>query len=265
MLLSRVEADEVIRRATSGRTLPVILLCEADSGVPVELFCKLSAGCDANVASLAREVVAACLARDLCLPVPQPYLVDVPTDIGALVTDPEIATLFQTSSSVAFGSAKVGNQFSIWTSTTRITDAMVPAAFSAIVFDGVIDNVDRRESNPNCLVSGDEFRLIDHELAFPDTAGLIGSNPPWMPGSLEWLKRDSRHIFCAGLKGRQYDTSPLVELWSNVSDDRLLEYRQSIPEEWSHALPRVDEALERISNGRDNIGGVIAEIKRVLT
>ena len=50
------------------------MLCEADTDHPLELFCKLSAGCDQGVTSLAREVVAACLAADLGLPVPIPYL-----------------------------------------------------------------------------------------------------------------------------------------------------------------------------------------------
>ena len=264
MLLSRVGADEVIRRATSGRTQPVLLVCEVDSGSPVELFCKLSAGCDANVTSLAREVVAACLARDLRLPVPAPYLVDIPPEFGASVVDPTTAVLFRTSSSVAFGSAKAGDQFSIWTSATRITDVMLPVALSAIIFDGVIDNADRRESNPNCLVSGDEIRLIDHELAFPDTAGLFGWQSPWLRGSLGWLDRNPRHIFCGPLKKRPFDVAPLVELWSNLSDDRLRAYRESIPQEWSRALPRVDDALDRVGNARDNIDGVISEIERVL-
>ena len=141
---------------------------------------------------------------------------------------------------------------------------MLPVALSALVFDAVIDNADRRVSNPNCLVAGDRIRLIDHEFAFPGRAMLIAWQPPWEPGSLAWLDRDDRHIFCVGLKGRDLDFAPLPALWSRVSDARLLEYRAAIPPEWNDAHRAVDEALDRIRNARDNIYGVITEIERVL-
>jgi hypothetical protein len=44
----------------------------------------------------------------------------------------------------------------------------------------------------------------------------------------------------------------------------LLEYGQTIPPEWETAQPAVEEALDRVRNARDNLDGVIAEIRRVL-
>ena len=58
-MLGRVVAVEVIREAKSGRTKPVLMLCDADTDEAIEVFCKLSAGCFEGVTSLAREVVAA--------------------------------------------------------------------------------------------------------------------------------------------------------------------------------------------------------------
>ena len=71
-MLGRVIAVEVIREAKSGRTKPVLMLCETDSDEAIEVFCKLSTGGFEGVTSLAREVVAACLAIDLNLPCPRP-------------------------------------------------------------------------------------------------------------------------------------------------------------------------------------------------
>ena len=169
-----------------------------------------------------------------------------------------------TSSSVGFGSAKVDNQFSAWSSGSRITETLVPVALSALVFDAVIENADRRISNPNCLVAGDRIRLIDHELGFPPKATVIGWLPPWRESSLSWLDQPDGHIFCKGLKRRDLDVSPLPEVWSRVSDARLKEYRATIPQAWNPALQAVDEALDRIRGARDNIDRVIAEIERVL-
>ena len=185
-MLGRVITNEVIREAKSGRTKPVLMLCQHDTDEAIEVFCKLSAGCFEGVTSLAREVVAACLAIDLNLPMPTPYLVEIPSTLASVVTDPGIAERLGASSPVGFGSAKVGNQFSVWASGSRVTESMLPSALEAFVFDAVIDKADRKPSNPNCLVAGDRLRLIDHELAFPSTSGLPGWRPPWQPGALRW-------------------------------------------------------------------------------
>ncbi len=263
-MLSRMAADEIMRRADSGRTRPLLMLCAADTEAPVEVFCKLSSGCQEGVLNLAREVIAACLATDLGLPVPVPYLVEIPPELSAAVADASIVAQLQDSSSVGFGSARVNRPFSVWTSGNSISETLAPVALSALLFDAVIENADRRISNPNCLVAGHRIRLIDHELAFPSTAIVIGWLPPWREGGLNWLDQPDGHIFCKGLKRRALDGSPLPEIWSRVSDARLLEYRAAIPPEWNEAFPAVDEALDRIRGGRDNLDRVIAEIQRVL-
>ena len=240
------------------------MLCEADTDGAVEVFCKLSAGCFEGVTSLAREVVAACLATDLNLPVPTPCLVEIPWILASVVTNPDISERLGASSPVGFGSAKVGNQFSVWTSGNRVTESMLPSALGAFVFDAVIDNADRKPSNPNCLVARDRLRLIDHELAFPSSRGLPGWQPPWQAGALSWLDRVDGHLFCRDLKTHSLDFGLLRQRWSAISDDRLLEYRQAIPPEWDAAHPAVEEALDRIRNARDNLDGVIAETRRVL-
>ena len=242
------------------------MLCEAESDSPIEVFCKLSAGCFEGVANLAREVVAACLAVDLKLPVPAPYLVEIPPDLTSVATDPEIADRLRTSSPVGFGSERVASQFSAWTTGNRVTDAMVPSALGALFFDAVIENADRRASNPNCLVAGDRLRFIDHELAFPSPSRLLDWRPPWQAGGLRWLARPEGHIFCPELRRKTHrlDFGPLRALWSTISDARLGEYRDAVPPEWEEALPAVSEALDRIRNARDNLDGVIDEIKRVL-
>ena len=263
-MLDRVTADEIVRQASSGRTKPILVFCEVDTDEPLEVFCKLSAGCIEGVGSLAREVVAACLAADLELPVPTSYLVEIPSALVSVVADPDISQRLKNSSSVGFGSEKVDRQFNAWTIGSRVTEPMLHLALGALVFDAVIENADRRAENPNCLTAGDRFRLIDHELAFPLVSQLLDWRPPWRAGGLRWLDRADGHIFCRQLKRRQLDFGPLQALWSAISDARLMEYRNTIPPEWDDALPVVEEALDRIRSARDNFDGVITEIRRVL-
>lgn len=89
------------------------------------------------------------------LPVPEPFLIDVPRLWAATVPASESAKV-QRSSPVAFGSRAVTGQLSVWSPGNSISDTMLPMAAGIFVFDGIIQNPDRRSVNPNCLVRGDE-------------------------------------------------------------------------------------------------------------
>jgi hypothetical protein len=257
-------AIEFVRAATNGRTGPLIMICETANREIVEIFCKLSAGCEQGVVHLAREAVSVCLAADLGLPVPVPYFVDIPPELAPNISDPIAATRISGSVSVAFGS-KRANQFSAWTSGNQISNALLPTAAAALVFDGIIQNPDRRVGNPNCLVKGGDIRLIDHELAFAHRLLLLW-RPPWVLGGLQSLTdHASRHIFLDGLIGREIDYGPITTAWTALSDERLKEYGEMIPAGWNAALPAVHDAVRLIADARSNIGGCVAEVRRILT
>lgn len=262
-MLEKAVAVEFVRRATSGRTGPLILTCETAAGEAIELFCKLSAGCDEGVTNLAREVVGACLAADLGLPVPKPFLIELSQRFIGAVSDSKTARRMRESAPVAFGSTRVPNQFSVWTTATPISDVLLPKAAAIFVFDAIIQNPDRRDSNPNCLVKGDEIRIIDHELAF-FSGPIIGWKPPWVLGGLRSLEDPGHHIFREGLRGRAIDFEPIIASWSDLSDQRIREYQGAIPGEWATARSALDNAVRLISDARDNINGCIAEVRRVL-
>ena len=139
---------------TSGRTKPSRVTCEKADKTFVEVVAKFSDACDYKDASLALEVIGACLAADLGLPVPKPYLLDVQPAWVATVTNAERRAAMQRSSPVAFGSTQAGTGFRAWTAADRITGAMLPSAAGIFAFDAFINNFDRRSDNPNCLVKG---------------------------------------------------------------------------------------------------------------
>jgi hypothetical protein len=170
-MLTRVTAIEHHERVSTGKTRPSRVVCQKSDGSPVEVVAKFSAGCEEKEVSLAREVIAACLAGDLGLPTPEPFLVDVPPGFAQVVTDRSQAALIAQSSPVAFGSSLVTGGYSVWNREMQITEATLPTASSIFVFDCLIQNVDRRDENPNCLVRGDNLRIFDHELAF--THGVV--------------------------------------------------------------------------------------------
>ncbi len=127
------------------------------------------------------EAFAACLARDLGLPIPAPLLVMISDEWAAVVPDQERKKRILASSRIAFGSKFVTGGYSIWTPDTRINEAMVDVAANVLAFDAIIQNFDRRTDNPNCLVRGENIRIFDHELAFGHHL-LLNWQPPWVVG-----------------------------------------------------------------------------------
>ena len=264
-MLAHLTATQVIREAAAGRTKPLIVSCDSEDARPIEVFCKVSDGCEVGVVGLAMEVVAACLAIRLQLPVPNAFLVDLPPRLGDVGQDERIRRRIATSSSVAFGSMYLPRRFVAWHKGSRLSIETTQVALGAFVFDAVIDNSDRRPSNPNCLHSGQEIRLIDHELAFP--RNLVGNQPPpWKAGGLRPLQGQDRHIFWNELRrhARRLDFGRISGLWETLSDEYLERIRRGVPEEWDAACPAVDKALDRIRHARANMSGVIREVRRVL-
>jgi len=251
------------RAMGNGRTKPALLVCETQTGEKVDVVAKFSANCDQGVTNLAREVIAACLAGDLGLPIPTPYLLDITPNWAASVTDAAMRANIQRSAPVAFGSSFAGTQFSAWNDGTTLRPAMVPLALATFVFDAIIQNPDRRSSNPNCLVRGDTFRIFDHELAFAH--GLIVEwKPPWTPGSLQLLEQPGFHIFRRKLRGKNLDFLSVKESWMRIPDSRIDAYAAAIPPDWTQASADVASAIALIKDARDHIDCCVAEIQRVL-
>jgi hypothetical protein len=263
-MLTRVTAIEHHSVITSGKTQPSRIVCERSDGTTVEVVAKFSVGCEEREVGLAREVIATCLAGDLGLPVPEPFLVDVSDDWADQVKNDVQRERIKASSRVAFGSRLITGGFAVWQQEIQIDEAMLAVAGAIFVFDAVVQNADRRADNPNCFVRGTQIRIFDHELAF--THGVvIGWKPPWALGGLKPLETPGFHIFRTGLVGREIDFGPIRSAWAGLSDARIAEYERVLPTEWTGVAAAAKAALTLIRDARDRIDACLAEVKRVLT
>lgn len=247
----------------NGKTNPALILCQKNDGDEIEVVTKYSSGCEQKEASLAAEVIGACLASDLGLPILEPFLVELDPEFIASVPNNEQRDKMATSNTVAFGSKHVTGQYSVWTNGNLISEAMLPSAAAVFTFDGIIQNPDRRDGNPNCLVRGDEIRIIDHELAFAHGLILFWK-APWTVGGLQSFETPGLHIFRAGLRGKKIDYQPIRDAWAGLSDAQISAYEAAVPAEWAGAANSVASALQLIKNARDNMDACITEIQRVL-
>ncbi len=265
-MLKRTTATQFHRPMTRGRTKPSLITCEHADGTTVEVVAKFSAGCDQREASLVHEVIAACLAGDLGLPIPEPVLIDVPPEWIATVPDVERQAAMRASSAVAFGSKLAGSGFAAWNMGNQVSERLLPVAAAIFTFDAIIQNPDRRADNPNCLVRGDDLRIFDHELAFCHRL-MLTWQPPWAVGGLKSLERNGNHIFRAGLKGRNPDFAAIRASWAGLSDAQITAYESAVPPLWQGAAAAgaaAARAIDLIRNARDNIDACLTEVKRVI-
>lgn len=258
-LLAAVRFD---RRTSAGKSKPCLLACEDTDRNEIELIAKFSAGCERGVGALVAEAIGAMLAADLGLPVPAPYLVAMSQQFIHSIVDLEVAEIARASSPIAFGSRKLPPGFATWTRDRRIPKSLIQTAAEIFAFDALIQNSDRRPENPNCLVRGSELAIFDHELAF--VGGLvIGWQPPWKAGALQFMANPEAHLFHSGLKGKPIDFSRFEAAWQSISDHRIAAYAQALPSEWATGSVAVD-ALNLVSQIRANISAALAEVRRVL-
>lgn len=264
-MLDSVTALRFDRRMGNGKTWPCQLSCQKADGEEVEVIAKFSAGCERQAGGLVAEAIAAMLAADLDLPVPEPMLVEFDLEFVGLIRlrDPELADLASRSCPVAFGSNKLPQGFALLPRDKAIPQTLRAQAAEIFAFDALIQNSDRRPENPNCLLDGRSFAIFDHELAFI-TQGIIGWRPPWDAGALDGMKGAVRHAFYAGLQGVTPDYNRLTGAWRAISDARLNEYRLALPTAWSNDGGVADTTLGYLSSVRDNIEPALAEVARVL-
>ena len=262
-MIERVRPIQFDRQVSSGRTEPAFLTCERANSNSVELVAKLSSACDLGTTSLAIELLAACLAGDLGLPVPEPLIVELDPAWIASIVDDKWRGRASISSAAAFGSCRAPNGFGQWIAGSTMTTSLIARAAAILTFDCLIDNPDRRPSNPNCLQRGDELRVIDHELCFPSL--ILGWKPPWELGSLNHISVPDAHIFRNALQGKLVDWAPIAAVWKGLSDGQLDDYEAALPPEWINALPTIRTGITKIKNARDRIDDCVVEIQRVIT
>lgn len=165
---------------------------------------KIRGGLDRGPTGLLCELIASRLAAYFGLSVPEPAIVMIEADFADLAagvkakTAPQEADRIRNSVGLNFGSRQLSG-VTTWPVDKSIPEARLPAAAAVFSFDALIQNPDRRFSNPNLLTRGDEIFLFDHELAFSFLLDILPSEEPWRLESQRYL---SDHVFRRALKSK---------------------------------------------------------------
>jgi hypothetical protein len=268
-LVRRGTAVRFDRLAEGGRNEPLRIVVEMDDDATErEVFLKPSGRPELGIEGMANELLASCVAGHLGLPICEPVLVQLSPEWIASVPQHGIREMLDNSCSIAFGSTSAGEGWRRWTSDDKILGDRRPVALGIFVFDAFTENSDRSVGNPNLLVRGDTFRIIDHELCFRIRMQLFPRPEPWREGYLTRLVApgNDAHAFGTLLRGdRLIDVPALEAPWTSLSDEALSAYGALMPPEWGTAAAAIDDALTHLRQVRDRIDQCLAEVQRALT
>lgn len=252
----------------NGKTKPCLLdgysQTNSDS---VEVITKFAEGCEEKAFTLVIEAFANFLAYDLNLPIPEPKLVEITEDfVSSISIDPPLKYIIARSKPFAFGVKRLPASFTVLTNPLfKLTQEQLQSALEIFIFDMLIKNPDRRVDNPNCLTNGTSFAIFDHDLSLRPKVFSFELEP-WEDGYMQ-VQDFKKHVFYSSLKGKtqELDISEFLTSWKNLSDERLIEYKEALPNEWLIAYEdKVDNLLVFIKSLRDNIDKSLFIIREVL-
>ncbi|MDN3223497.1 HipA family kinase [Pseudomonas nunensis] len=260
-MFKRLYAVRFDRPASVGRNKACMIECTDMADERTDVIVKFT-GCETGATGLIRESLAAFLAADLGLPIPEPILVEVPEGFSAGPDHPDVNTLIRNSSRLAFGSTALPSGYTIYAPSQPLRGPIVQRAVHIFVFDTLIANTDRAPRNPNCMVKGENAIIIDHDLAF--ILDALFWKEPWKLGGGDELAAPEKHIFWTLAKSHRFDFDDLKSRLKEISDDRLAEYISALPGDWSEGNNSALRIVEYIKNLRDNADSAFSEIQRVL-
>jgi hypothetical protein len=245
----------------SGRTRPLLMGCERSDGVEIELVVKLKAACDMKTRSLMNEAIGAMFAADLGLPVPEPFLVRIDSNFAGSLEDADLRNLAMQSVGLNYGSKKLTG-YSIFPFGLRMSGSGLVLAAEILAFDVFIENPDRRIENPNILHDGKDFAIYDHELAFGFDF-ILGWTPPWKRVGGGHFPIE-KHVLYGAVRNKPISLDRLENSLKSLTDSRLQEYGQALPDEWIGEGIEVSAVLEYIAELRNNATNAIEWLTGVL-
>lgn len=268
-MIREANAVRFDRQTVTGRNQPLHVVVETSDADQHEVVLKPSLPNELGVEGLANELLGSLLAADLGLPVNEPFLVRLNAAFIEGLGEPKLQERLRKSNQLAFASRTAGAQWHRWQSFCKIAEDQRPLALSILAFDAFIANNDRSPKNPNLLVRGKDWRLIDHEAAFSFRMKIAPPCRPWATGNLNLIMNrgsDSEHLFAHSLKGvKELDVTAVRTAWSRLSDARLVAYQATLPVEWEQADAALRSAITHIANVRDKIDSCLEELARVLS
>jgi hypothetical protein len=270
-MILTVTASEYLGRAESGRSHPMLCACEDDKGKEVFAYVKYeNFHEDFQRDHLVGEVVANLFALDIGLPAATPCLVKITPDFVNLLPDEtecdQLRVAMAHAPLVAFGSVQL-EPVRRWAVTDIVRKAQQRDATFLYLYDTIVENSDRALKNPNLLMSGLNFRVIDFGHSFQrchEGSAYGDGKKPWENGGIaNHFAGNMQHIMYESVRQVEQETLlAFTNALSGLTDAKILDYLSCLPPDWGQdtACKIIDYLLE----ARDHAHEFVDQARRVL-
>lgn len=250
----------------NGRTRPVRAYCEAPDGTEFEAYLKgPRLGEKHFPCLLEREWFSGRLAQQLGLPCALPLQIRLDPDVVATAQHPMLRSGLQAGPDILFGSLGAGPGWNIWTDAMAVSRDHAQIAAEIYVFDTIIQNWDRCAANPNLLVKGDRFLMIDHGEAFVEATGSDAEREvtplPWKLGGVVNHEGEyEMHPLWFKLRPKnRVDFAAIADRWKALPDDTFALIAADVPYCWSKVT--ASRIAAYMTEAMENVNDIVANIE----
>jgi len=256
----------IASRPDYGRTKPIRVLAEAPDGTEIEVYLKgPHFGERPFPCLLEREWFAGRLAQQLELPCAPALQIHMTPEVVASISDTLLQKKLQAGPDVLFGSLNGGSGWIEWSDAMSITRDNLQLAAEIYLFDTIIQNWDRCAPNPNLLVKGNKFLMIDHGEAFVTATGSDAERDhqslPWRVGGVEnHVGEYEMHPLWPKLYPKnRVDFSAAANRWKALPDDAFALIAADMPECWSKVT--ASRIVAYMTEAMENVNEIVANIE----
>lgn len=242
------------------------VLAEAPDGTEFEAYLKApDLGEKPFPFLLEREWFAGRLALQLGLPCAPPVQILLTPEVVASVPDVFLRTKLRAGPEILFGSLNGGPGWIEWSDAMPVARDRVQLAAEIYLFDTIIQNWDRCTHNPNLLVKGDKFLMIDHGEAFIQATGSDVERDhhalPWRVGGVEnHVGEYEMHPLWPKLRPKsQVDFGTAADCWKALPDDVFTLIAADVPDCWSKAA--ASRIAAYMGEAVENVSAIVANIE----
>lgn len=260
-MLETYEATRFVKVLESGRTRPVLLECELadDSGVSVGSFVVKAMGLpEVEEYGLFAETLGYLIAAELDIETPKPVLVRLSDEFVAAVNPVLRSHGLSLQPGGGFGSEHLGSGLISASADMHLDAEQSEAALKIFCYDLLIQNIDRLERNPNCLLKNGRIIAFDFNVAFSFLLLIGKADEPW---EVSKHQSENRHLFYRALNGKSVDFKPFIGKVAALTPERIDEILDAIPfgnGRWN------DRIREHFGSIRENAAKLEIEFARSL-
>lgn len=244
----------------SGRTQPCLMICEDAQGDEHEIVVKLKGHPQICPGGLLAEAMASLTGNELDLNLPTPYKIEIESNFADTVTDSALRDILRNSLGENFGTSKWEAGTTIWPKDKPLKKSIRQSAAEIFAFDAILQNPDRRTTNPNCAHLGNELLIFDHESAFTQFMSISPQNP-WDNECLSFLKD---HIFYNSLRGGNLKLDRLEGAILALDASMLDGFAASLPSDWAGTTLTPDKITSYLLECRDHFSDIRLQLEAIL-